>query len=373
MTSSNLNFSNHHLLVKSISIYIVNENTMKIIVRNSICLQSLFSNESTRNVTIRNVLYVSKLAIDLFSISQIAQIDCSIFFDDIECTIIEKNVNDFVLHFFFVRDQYSLNFIRTIVQIIAFAITFNKKYNDKTFKFWNRRIDHVNMNDFKRLKSMIIDMNFAHAYKKSSSRCFSCMKNKMKIKFSRRFQNSVFEKNEIMNSNLDDFISFMIFRNFNHFAFITCRIIDYIWVYLLRNKNDFFDVIENHFLSFFKIQKSTKFIKRWKFDEKNEIQNAKMKIFFAKHDIEWKFSIVYCFEQNDVAKIQNRTIIIKIKCFFDDVDLFDNFWNEILIIEMYLKNRCFISRLKIQHMILYEIWHEIKSNINHYRLIDCNV
>ena len=75
---------------------------------------------------------------------------------------------------------------------------------------------------------MIIDINFAHAYKKLLFRCFLCMKNKMKIRFFRKFQNFVFEENKIMNSNLNDFISFMIFRNFNYFVFITCRIIEYI-------------------------------------------------------------------------------------------------------------------------------------------------
>ena len=104
MIFNNLNFAKYYLFVQLISIYIINENAIKIIVQNSICLQFILLNESARNITIRNVLHVSKFVIDLFSIFQIIQIDCSILFDDIEYTITKKNVIDFVLHFFFVRN-----------------------------------------------------------------------------------------------------------------------------------------------------------------------------------------------------------------------------------------------------------------------------
>ena len=83
------------------------------------------------------------------------------------------------------------------------------------------------MNDFKRFENIIFEMNFSHVIRKSMFCCVLCMKNKMIVKFSKRKQNFVFEINECMNFDLKNFISFMTFENYNYFALITNKTIDY--------------------------------------------------------------------------------------------------------------------------------------------------
>ena len=135
MIFNKLNFIEYHELINSISVYTTNEKSMKIIARGFINFQFLFFNEIITNVIIRNVLHVFDLIINLFSMFQIIQIDCSIMFDNDDCIIIDKKFNIFILHFSFVKNQYFLNITRIMIQIIVFEIFFNTKYNEKTFKF----------------------------------------------------------------------------------------------------------------------------------------------------------------------------------------------------------------------------------------------
>ena len=48
-------------------------------------------------------------------------------------------------------------------------------------------------------------------------------------------------------------------------------------------------------------------------------------------------------------------------------------WDEILKIVIYLKNRNFVTRLRIQHVIFFETYFNEKLNVNYYRLIKYDV
>ena len=62
-----------------------------------------------------------------------------------------------------------------------------------------------------------------------------------------------------------------------------------------------------------------------------------------------------------------------IRFILENNDLFSFLWNEILKTIVYFRNRFFCIRLRIQHVIFYEIYFDKKSNLNHLRFIDCDV
>ena len=96
----------------------------------------------------------------------------------------------------------------------------------------------------------------------------------------------MFEKNECINSNLIGFLNPTIFDDFKYAAFITCKIIDHIFFYLLKEKSDFFNVVKNHLIFYLKTQILDFKIKRWRIDEEREIKNYEFKNFFDLLDIE---------------------------------------------------------------------------------------
>ena len=71
---------------------------------------------------------------------------------------------------------------------------------------------------------MCIDMNLYKKAKKNDSLCSSCMSDKMKKKISRRSQNSVFDKNECIDSDLMSSIDSSIYDDYNYIDMLICRV-----------------------------------------------------------------------------------------------------------------------------------------------------
>ena len=164
---------------------------------------------------------------------------------------------------------------------------------------------------------------------------------------SHRSQNLVFEKNEYIDVDLKNSIDSFIWDEKKYYCLIICKIIKFIFVYLFATKNKFYDTIEKHFMFMIKTQTFNYKIKRWRINENDEFANNRTKKIFAKHDIQWKFSILYAKKQNDIAKRKNYIVIIVVRVILKNNDLFWFLWNEILKIVIYLKNRNFVTRLRI--------------------------
>ena len=100
-----------------------------------------------------------------------------------------------------------------------------------------------------------------------------------------------------------------------------------------------------------------------------------MNIWSKKHDIKWKSSTFYSSKQNDISKRQNRTIVEKIRVMLADVDLLSNMWEEMFFTSVYLRNRSSTSRLRLRNInkTLYEMWTDKKFDLNHLRIIECDV
>ena len=73
---------------------------------------------------------------------------------------------------------------------------------------------------------MFTDMKFQKEIKKNDSLCSFCMIDKMKKKISRRSQDSVFDKNECLNSDFMRLIDSAIYDDFNYIEMLICRAIE---------------------------------------------------------------------------------------------------------------------------------------------------
>ena len=56
-----------------------------------------------------------------------------------------------------------------------------------------------------------------------------------------------------------------------------------------------------------------------------------------------------------------------------DIDLSENFWDEILLIIVYLNNRISDARFHLQNITSHKTCTRMKLNINYYRMIECDV
>ena len=77
-----------------------------------------------------------------------------------------------------------------------------------------------------RFRYINIDMNFSKTFRIKKFLYDLCRKEKIKKQFSRRIQNSIYQKNECIDSNLIDFFDFITFDEYKYKILFTCRDIE---------------------------------------------------------------------------------------------------------------------------------------------------
>ena len=377
MTSCRLEFIKYQSFKKFIDINVANDEFMKIIEIENIMLKFILFNEKIHNVLLSDVLHASNLNCEFIFIEQFTKHDVRIIFYEKKCMIVCKKNNKLILHFSMCKNQYLVNIVKNKKRYIVNSIDFYSimKINDDAIALWHRRVDHLNRQNLIRLIDMSKKINFEIVSKHENSLCDFCKQSKMRKKFSRKFQNFVLQKNECIDFDFCEFIDFMTMNDYSYFALLTCKDTRRIKLILFRHKNDFFDFVKNEFMLMIKTQTLKFSIKRWRIDENDEIFNKRFKKFFAKHNIKWKSSTSYVKKQNEMIERQKFIIMNNVKVILIDVDLSHNIWDEIFKTIIYLKNRAFVSRLRLQnkHITFYKIYENKKFDINHYRIIECDV
>ena len=117
MTFFKIKFVTYETFSTSLSVYIINEKQMSTINQSSIILQSDI-NDVIINITVHEVLHISKLAIELFSINRIIEKKVQIVYINNESRIYAKNEKQ-ILHIVKHRDQYELQLVKSKIMIIA--------------------------------------------------------------------------------------------------------------------------------------------------------------------------------------------------------------------------------------------------------------
>ena len=342
--------------------------------KGTVSLNCLKPDGTSHLVQLTGVLHVPGLTSALFSTSQITTKGGLVVFDEDQCSVLQKSTNNIVLHATKCRDQYSINLVREEAQYKAYSAAFygGPKFNEKSMQLWHRRVGHLNRQDLIRLTSMSTGIQLTQKPKHTSPKCGSCQKGKLKRKPSRRPQDPVFEKNECMDSDIIGPLDPTTFDGFKYAAPITCRATGHIFLYLLKEKKDFFDVVENHLIPLLKTQSPGFKIKRWRSDEGSEIKNRLFKAFFAKKGIEWEPSAPYAKEQDGRSERLHLTVMNNVRAILEDAGLPFYLWGEVLKTVIYLKNRSPAARLRVQNLTPHEAYFGIAPDLSHLRLIGCD-
>ena len=324
-------------------------------------------NESIIESIVSNVLHVFEFSIGFLSMKMLIKKNAKMHFEDDDCRIFNVSNNQ-VMHVVEHRGQYEIQQF----QFTALIINFATKFNEETLQFWHRQIDHLNIDDLKRLINMTSSIDLIHAIKHKHV-CDACMKKKHIKHLFRWSQQSVSKFFECIDFDVKDFIIPQSIESKRYFVIFIDRAFDAAWEYLMIKKNEVFDIFIKQF-QFLIENQSDKRIKRWRIDHDIEIENKLMNDWNLTHDIKWKSSAPYSSEQNGIAKRQNRTMIEKLKVMLIDVDLIDNFWEEIFYTIIYFRNRFSIIKLRIREIdkTFYEIWIDDRFELNHLRIIKCD-
>ncbi len=272
--------------------------------------------------------------------------------------VINKQRSVYVLHQFIEINQYDL----------SLSSIFSIKSKSTSIEVWHQRVDHVNEKDLFQLSLIVIDVKFSDESIKFSF-CETCVLDKQhrihninsithRSKISeKRLHSDLFEKNNTLSAVKRHKYEVVVIDDVTRIKFSL----------ILKNKDDISSVV----ISVFNKMKNQidRKIKFFRFDDERKFKDLTFEL--NARDIQWKKSVSYAQNQDDVFERSIRTILERVRTLMIHAHLFRKFWLEALIAVCYIINRLLIKSLR--EMISYEAWYEEKSDLSSLRVYDCDV
>jgi uncharacterized protein YlxP (DUF503 family) len=314
-------------------------------------------NDENINVHLHDVHYYFEVNSNLLSLSELEEkhhtfnVENAILRmlndDEDVLLVINKKRSVYVLHQFIEINQYDL----------SLSSIFSIKSKSTNIKVWHQRVDHVNETDLSQLSLIVIDVKFSDI---KFSFCETCVLDKQ-----HRIHNSslITRKSKILDERLHSDLfeeSNILFVVKEHkYEIVVINDVTRIkFSLILKNKDDSCSVVISVFNKM-KNQISRK-IKFFRTDDEEEFKDFIFEL--NARDIQWKNSISYAQDQNDVSERSIRTILERARTFMIHAHLSRKFWFEALIAACYIINRLLIKSLR--EMISYEAWYEKKSDLS---------
>ena len=141
----------------------------------------------------------------------------------------------------------------------------------------------------------------------------------------------------------------------------------YVWVYVLKRKDQVFEVfLEWKAL----VEKSTGWkLKVLRTDNGGDYTSAEFQRYLKIEGVRHELTVLKTPEQNGVAERMNRTIVETLRAMLADVKLPQKFWAEALSTAVYLRNQSPTKAVK--GMTPFESWMGEKPMVNHLRVFGC--
>ncbi len=354
------------------SIVTANNETVLIIEKSLIMIDILLNNQSIK-IWLIDVYHCSELHYNLMSVDQmkVKEYTCSIkndkfrFMNSRNVVVLIDLKNDEKAYFV----NISINLSNFWVNLTSSSESVKTSWHQ-----WYKWLTHLNMTDVKRLVNMSIDINVnsANSLKDeefSESICETCVIDKQNWVSSRKSHIRVIKVDELVYTNLidDDKIS----QINEEFRYVTTMIDDYsqyMITYLLKRKFNLKDELQNYL----KLMKTWNTSIHWLHsDNEDEYADHQIIELLKEHEIKWKSTTLYNSSQNEVAERCFHTLFERTRAILTSVKLSIKLWEKIIMIIIYLKNRSSITALN--HITLYETWHDKKSDLSYLHTFECTV
>ncbi len=237
------------------------------------------------------------------------------------------------------------------------------KLSDLEIQIWHARMKHLRYDNLIKLQNQINELDLM-SESKSIEICESCMIDRQKRNVNKTSRIFVIKFLEIVHTDLRESLSR---TRSNHAHYMTFRNdwSDVIWVHLLRNKNQTFDVFKAFQVNTERSADGCKIITLRR-NNASEYIDQKFQDYLIEQGIHWDSRVSYVPEQNDEAERLNRTLMYKIRSMLNDRKISKEMWDEIIKTAAYLSNRS----SHYQHKISYEMIKSKKSDLFHLRIIE---
>lgn len=285
------------------------------------------------NVKLKTVMHVPELAVNLLSVSQIAQNGNTVIFNDEGCSI----YNDEKQRVLFCKSTNGVYRVNADDKKCLMARSESSAFT------WHRRLGHASYPVMKKMRSGAVDgVNFLDGEEEILN-CETCSRGKQSKK---PFQTSKSESTSVLQLVHSDLMGPQNTKSLGQALYLLTFIDDYtrkVFVYFLKRKSETFE----NFIRFKKyVENQTgEKIKILRTDNGGEYVSNNLENYLARKGIKHESTIPYTPEQNGVAERMNRTLTEKAKCFLFDADLHKMYWAEAIHMAAYVTNRIPCTKL----------------------------
>lgn len=306
-------------------------------------------------VTVRDVLVVPDICVNLLSVSQMVSKGLRVEFNSGVCYI--KGSNGTVLaRATEINGMYRLSVISEQRGMMASTVSAQE--------LWHRRLGHIGVESMRRMNAgLVMGVTFQE---NESSKCEICVLGKQ----SRLpFRDSTTKTSSVLELIHSDVCGPMQVRSLQSSRYFVTFVDDYsrmVAVYAMEHKSMVLEMFKTY-KNVVENQLGGK-IKMLRTDNGTEYCNGAMTEFLRAAGIIHQTTAPYTPEQNGVAERMNRTLVEKARCMLFDSKMSTKFWAEAVCTAAYIINR---SPSKPCKYTPAEIWTRLKPDLGNIRVFGC--
>nr|KAJ0208302.1 hypothetical protein LSAT_V11C500255750 [Lactuca sativa] len=238
--------------------------------------------------------------------------------------------------------------------------------NEPTW-LWHARMGHVNFNALKLMseKGMVIGMPRINT---PSQPCEGCLVGKQsRNSYPLRTNYRAKKRLELIHGDLCGPVSPPTPAGNKYFMLLVDDFSKVMWVYLLKTKDEAFQVFKN-FRAKVEAETSEK-VKILRTDHRGEFLSSQFTTYCDETGLERHYTAPYSPQQNGVVERWNRTVLEIVRNCLKTMSVPDVVWGEAVNHAVYILNRASMKALK--ESTPYEMWTGRKPHVSHLRVFGC--
>ena len=340
-------------------VYLGDGRTVEAFGRGNIHFRMVFKMSKPKEVTMYNVLYVPKLACNLFSVRAAATKGNSVKFGNSKCWIHDRNGKLLGMGSL-MQKLYYLD-CKTItwehVNVASGSRIGNKA------DLWHQRLGHLNEHQLKEMVNQDLVKGVEIPKSTGISFCEKCVEGKM---FRRPFK-SVGEirstrKLQRVHSDVCGPMPVDSIGGKRYFVTFIDDYTRYCKVYFMKNKSEVFNKFKEFELC--TTNECSLSIGTLRSDNDGEYLSKEFVSYLQSRGIHHELTAPYSPSQNGVAERINRTLMESARAMMGQAGLPEHYWAEAVATAAYLRNRTPTRALKVKKTP-YEKWCERKPDLSH--------
>ena len=253
--------------------------------------------------------------------------------------------------------------LKTPTDAFAYAAQVTEWTRELDINIWHRRMGHLGEDNVRKLAKMVDGMGIK--VRTTVGVCEAYLEGKQTRQPSHQPATRATEPLELIHSDLCEPIDPTSYGGTNYYVLFTDDYTRMTHIYPLKKKSSV-DVLERFREYKPEVEKQTgKVIKRLRTDGGGEYEKW-MGAHLKGSGIIHETTAPYSPDQNGVAERANRTIMERVRAIITEANLDKRLWMDLADTVVYLKN---CSPTSAVATTPYELWHGVKPNLSHLRII----